>query len=454
MNPVRNKKSKIFADVPKAGRISNGMNPNVVETTYPINFRKDDARVLGEHIKNRRSVVLIGMKRVGISNFLRFFLYHKDISKIYLDKRRHFFIPVDLNDLVEREIYPFWVLTFKRLADSVEKSDMPSSVKKQIDQYFLDSIQSQDLFLTIDNLRKSLSFLCEKEYLPTIFFIRFDRMKDAMTHDLFANIQGLLDATHRRLSYVFTSARALDHIEPTVFTKQSVLAFSENLYVKPAKKTDSKIVFESSVKQYGQKIDAESVNELLKLVDGHTQHLLFALISMRESSSNIKPNELFDFLKNDERISLQSEELWESLLSTEQKILLKIIDKKKLTNDELKAANYLINTGFFDESSFKIFSPIFDFYLKTRLEEKRKESASSDFSKKENALLIFLETNKDQICEREQIIEAVWPEAEALGVTDWAIDRLTARVRNKLKNHDKNYEIVTIKTRGYKLIER
>lgn len=430
------------------------MNSNIVETTYPIDFRKQDAISLGQHIKNRRSVVLIGMKRVGISNFLRFFLYHKDISEKYLDSRKHFFIPVDLNDLVEREIYPFWVLTFKRLNDSVEHSDMPNLIKKEIDQYFLDSIQSQDLFLTIDNLRKSLVYLCENDYLPTIFFLRFDRMKDAMTHDLFANIQGLLDATHNGLSYIFTSARALDHIDPTIFTKQSLLAFSENLYVKPAKKTDSKIVFESSVKQYNQKVGKQTVDELLKLVDGHAQYLLFALISMRESSSNIKPDELFDFLKNDERISLQSEELWESLLSTEQKILLKIIDKKKLTNDELKDANYLINTGFFDESNFKIFSPIFDFYLQTRLEEKRKESASSDFSKKENALLIFLEANKDQICEREQIIEAVWPEAESLGVTDWAIDRLTARVRNKLKSHDKNYEIVTVKTRGYKLIER
>ena len=55
---------------------------------------------------------------------------------------------------------------------------------------------------------------------------------------------------------------------------------------------------------------------------------------------------------------------------------------------------------------------------------------------------------------QEQIIEAVWPETVSLGVTDWAIDRLVARVRAKLKDHDKNYEIVTVKTRGYKLVDR
>ncbi len=429
------------------------MNPNLIEQSYPIDFRKEEAQELGNHIKNRRSVVLIGMKRVGISNFLRFFLYHNGITKQYLDDNKYFFIPVDLNDLVEREIYPFWVLTFKRLADNVEKSDMPAGVKKQIDLYFSDSIQSQDLFLTIDNLRKSLVFLCGKGYLPTIFFIRFDRMKDSITHDFFANFQGLIDATHRHLSYVFTNARPLDHIDPTIFTKQSMFVFSDNLYIKPAKESDTKIVFESTIKQYHLKLSDTSIAQLLKLVDGHTQYLLFALISLREAGIEPEPGKLFEFLKNDERISLQSEELWESLFQSEQEVLLKIISKKDLSEEEIKEGQYLINTGFFDLDTLKIFNPIFDYFIETKGKEKRKENSSSDFSKKENMLLIYLEQNKNQICEREQIIEAVWPEAEALGVTDWAIDRLVARVRAKLKDHNKDYEIVTIKTRGYKLVD-
>ena len=429
------------------------MNASVIEQSYPIEFRQDEARELGSHIKNRRSVVLIGMKRVGISNFLRFFLYHDGISKKYLDDKKYFIVPVDLNDLVERETYPYWVLTFKRLADAVEKGDMPQEIKEQIDFYFSDSIQSQDLFLTIDFLRKSLVYLCDRGYLPTIFFIRFDRMKDALTHDLFANIQGLLDATHQRLSYVFTSARPLDHIDPDIFTRQEVLVFSDNVYIKPAKKDDTQIVFEPSIKRYGLKLNEKTVKELLKLVDGHTQYLLFALISLKESNPNIKPGEIFDFLKNDERIYLQSEELWESLTSEEQDILLNVVTKKKLTDDEIKKAEYLVNTGFFALENLKIFSPIFDFFIKSKA-EKLKEKNSTDFSKKENLLLLFLEQNKNQVCERELIIEAVWPETESLGVTDWAIDRLVARVRTKLKDHDKNYEIVTVKTRGYKLVDK
>jgi hypothetical protein len=46
----------------------------VQETTYPPNFREDDYNTLVDYINHRDSVELIGMKRVGISNFLRFFL--------------------------------------------------------------------------------------------------------------------------------------------------------------------------------------------------------------------------------------------------------------------------------------------------------------------------------------------------------------------------------------------
>src|SRR3989338_10894685 len=121
----------------------------IIEALYPISFRKSDAQKLGQHLKDRNSVVLIGIKRVGISNFLRFFLNHKEIAKKYIaDGNSHLFIPVDLNDLVEREVFPFWILTLKRILDSAEKSDLKEHTKKYIERLFLDCMQSKDTFLT------------------------------------------------------------------------------------------------------------------------------------------------------------------------------------------------------------------------------------------------------------------------------------------------------------------
>ena len=167
------------------------MDAPVTEVTYPVDFREEDARQLGEHIRNRHSVEMIGMKRVGISNFLRFFLYHKDIVPTYIDKQKqHLFIPVDLDDLVEREIYPFWTLTLKRVVDACEHSSLPEETKSKINSLFLTSIQSQDLFFVIDAVRQALVKTVEAGISPTLFFLRFDRLQDAFNPSFFDNLEG------------------------------------------------------------------------------------------------------------------------------------------------------------------------------------------------------------------------------------------------------------------------
>lgn len=429
------------------------MNSSVLEAGYPLSFRENDAQALGTQLKNRHSVVLIGMKRVGISNFLRFFLSHKEIGKTYInDDRNHLFIPVDLNDLVEREIFPFWVLTLKRIADTANGSSLDISVKKHIENLFLDSIQSQDLFLTIDSVRKSLLELIRHNVLPTIFYLRFDRMKDAATPAFFDNLQGLIDATNRNLSYVFTSVRSLDSLAPNVFPKSSVAVFANNIYIKPAQRTDSEIIFSSSSAFYKLSIPESLRKDLFTLIDGYIQYLQYSLISLHEKNTLPKTQQsLFDSLITDERIALQSEELWESLSSIEQKVLLKIAGDENLSKEEKKQANYLWETGLLNEKSL-IFSPLFEHFLHEKSREKILKNQRIELSKKENVLLQLLTSKQNDICEREEIIEIVWPEMEALGVSDWAIDRLVARLRTKLKLQKSSQEIITVKTRGYKLV--
>lgn len=428
------------------------MKSSVLESTYPITFRKSEAEKLGILLKNRRSAVLIGMKRVGISDFLRFFLYNQEVIKTYIKDYGNFFIFVDLNDLVEREVFPFWILTLKRIYDAVEESDIDKKIKKQISNFFLDSIQTQDLFLTLDYVRKSLKFLSDTGIKTTIFFLRFDRLKDSATPELFDNLQGMSDSSNHKISYVFTSVRSFDDLFPAIFKKHDLSYFADSVYIKPNTNEDARIVLNANKKQRDVVISKELEDNLMELVDGHSQYLQYSLITIHENNKTIKDrNELENLLLSDERISLQSEEIWESLTNTEKDLLLKIINKNKLTKEEKEEALYLEKTGFYNEKGYQIFSPIFANFIKIKELEKKRESALIELSKKELMLLKHLEEHLNEVCEREQIIEAVWPEAEAMGVSDWAIDRLVARLRNKLKNQNKKYEIVTIKTRGYKL---
>ncbi len=428
------------------------MDNHIEESLYPITFRKKDAANLGQYLKNRNSVVLVGMKRVGISNFLRFFLYHKGIQKKYInDNKNHLFIPVDLNDLVERELYPFWVLTLKRIEDAVKASEIPADAKQYIDTLFSDSIQSKDLFLTIDSIRKSLLYLVEKNIIPTIFFLRFDRMKDVVTPEFFSNLQGLIDACHRNLSFVFTSARSLESLSPEVFSRASISAFARTMYVAPGSTDDAEIIFENTAKKNNVAFSKEEKKKILSIVDGYAQYLQFALSYLYEKKKTKIDEKLFDELLKDERIALQSEELWESLLDEEKEIVLKAFENKKITLEERDIAAYLWNTGMMEEDG-KFFSPLYEKFIEETIKTKKVSPPNIELSKKEHLLLTLLEENRGALCERETIIQKVWPEVESYGVSDWAVDRLVARLRQKLKQIDNKFEIVTVKTRGYKLL--
>jgi len=145
--------------------------PSII-TQLPLIFRYEDAKELGSHLSNHHSVVLLGIKRVGISIFLRFFTNRDDVIKNYInDSRKHLFIPVNLIDLVECEIAPFWTLTLKRIVDSVESSEISEKTKQEIRELFLESIQLQDLFFTIDSARLSVRKIIEEGFLPTLFLL-------------------------------------------------------------------------------------------------------------------------------------------------------------------------------------------------------------------------------------------------------------------------------------------
>lgn len=433
------------------------MEFEVIEQTYPEDFRSETTRALAEQLDKRHSVVFIGMRRVGISNYLRFFLYHKKLKHQFLHKSKNLFIPVDLNDLIERTVSPFWILTLKRILDAVESAGFEPKTKKYIENLFLDGIQSKNLFLLIENIKKALAKIISEGVYPTIFFIRFDRIAEDASADFFANLEGIQTSTHNKLSFVFTTSRGLDSVSPKVFSHTSLSLAQAQIFLKPAEEKDLRTICDAYIKRFGLRISEDLENELIRLTGGYVQYLQLALISLNEPENNInEPLELSKFLMSDERINLQSEELWEGLTSVEQQSIIKIFKDQTLEEKELKESKYLLDSGFVtvDKGEYKIFSPLFEKFLEGK-NNKAVESARGklELSKKEHLLFSYLKENLDEICEREAIIEAVWPEEEALGVSDWAIDRLVARLRKKMKEEGE-FEIVTVKTRGFKLVSK
>jgi len=84
----------------------------------------------------------------------------------------------------------------------------------------------------------------------------------------------------------------------------------------------------------------------------------------------------------------------------------------------------------------------------------RVERRVVELSAKEFALLVYLHERHGEVCSKDDIGNAVWPEYQE-GVYDYQIENLVSRLRSKLEPDPANPQLlVTVRGLGYKLVTR
>jgi hypothetical protein len=67
-------------------------------------------------------------------------------------------------------------------------------------------------------------------------------------------------------------------------------------------------------------------------------------------------------------------------------------------------------------------------------------------------LLELLYLNLGRICDRNAVVEAVWPDADGAGVSEQAVDALVRRLRDRLDEIDPDWQyIITVRGHGFRL---
>jgi DNA-binding winged helix-turn-helix (wHTH) protein len=166
-----------------------------------------------------------------------------------------------------------------------------------------------------------------------------------------------------------------------------------------------------------------------------------------------------DFLIGQKKIYRALSDIWNELTPSEQVF---IREGKSIETAEM----YLNEVGLMKEGIVQI--PLLIEWIKnlpaTKEDLSIDESArviklgekviSDDLTKAEYRLLAYLLKHRDQIVERDQIIEAVWTEGKSIdGVTEQAVDQLVFRLRRKIEKDPNNpSHILTVKGRGIKLV--
>jgi DNA-binding response OmpR family regulator len=80
------------------------------------------------------------------------------------------------------------------------------------------------------------------------------------------------------------------------------------------------------------------------------------------------------------------------------------------------------------------------------------EGKELSLSGEQYRLLAFLSENAGRVCTKDEVVTVVWPNIEAAGVSEEAIDSLVHRVRERLRQAGATRQfIVTVRGQGYRL---
>ncbi len=423
------------------------MHPFDIVSSSDFSLRADES--LTAFLEQRKSVAFIGMKRVGINAFLRQYLRRRKnegvlrVGAAHTAPRPPLLIPIDLNNLVERNLYALWTLTLKTLLDSVHEHLENQSVREQSEALFTQSIQLRDVFFATHAVQRLLDHLSENGRPVTLFFLRFDRLQQVITNEFIFNLHGLKDRLPS-LSYVVTSYRPLHELVPHVFPQSSAQSFFAQQFILPLNQEEQESFLPRLHKAHEVSCSPQVMQELKRLCGGHVQYLQLATLHLKntpdlwEEAARLETS-----LRTDENIMLLSEEIFTSLTADEQKYL------KNLSQSNELAPDYLQQSGILNAQG-DIFSPLFFWSIHHSMRTNKKDL--SEFTKKEQRFFDCLLGEKGNLVTRNAIIEAVWQEESELGVSDWAVDRLAARVRRKLLAQRSPYQLQTVVSRGYKLL--
>lgn len=400
-------------------------------------FRELEVNKLNEHIRYEHSVEMVGMKRVGLGDFLQYFLSLPPLSPGVL------YVRVHMQELVERDLYSFWRLTYIRFVEAVDTWQKQHKTNLGIK---LPKKAGNDVFEVYHNVLKLVEELLKKKIHPVFFFIRFDRLINLFTPDFFDSLRALRAYGPPHPTLIFTSWRSLKdvHYENELIKRASLKSFVYTDYFLPAEKTDAASLLERYSSHYQVPFTTQE-KELILTLTGHHAHYIKLCVLVAKELKTRSVKELERAIFTDERIEMQSEELYESLTRQEQLFL------QNSSNAKTPPPPYVLKTGIIGKNG-RIFSPIFERYIREFKRTFTLEAFMERLTKKEKLLFELLLENMYTVVEREQIMRHVWSEIEdEADVSDWTLDKLVARLREKIDLYRAPYTILTYKTRGFKL---
>ena len=416
---------------------------------------------------------------VGLSNSGKSYLLRTLAGSAGEGSAAGLFVYVDFNLMLEASEQGFYELVLRCLMEELRGPEQRSDVLSRLQNAYRTLVAPPSAFQIPLSFSEALTAVCES--LPTqlvLLFDEFDEPFEQIEGRAFLNLRALKDKYRSRLCYVTATDRRLLSIRRGRDVEEFIELFEPfTRFLGGLEADDVEQVIAWLASQEGYTFDDEDRAFVQHHADGHLGLLVATCRSLGEVTGQPVRDAGQDWLIHrqvreqfDRDLTVQSEcrKLWDDLTESHQEALMAIVGAEESIDE--RALDSLRNKGLLRPGDDLLFSPIFEgFVRRQRLTRRRRvegvridvESGSvwvngrqtPTLTDLEYRLLLLLYGRLDKICDKYQIVEAVWGEEYIDQVDDARIDKLLSRLRAKIEPDPRQPQyLITVRGRGYKLI--
>lgn len=442
----------------------------------PLSYRQEIVSPVMQCLLAGESCAIVGTAGTGKSNLLSF-LARPDVCEAYLGNPHVEFLLfyVDLNRLPERSEWGFWELLLHTVVDALSEADVGSAWLTRATDLHQRAKDTRDELVAQRCFETTVKVLCgEPLWRPVLLLDGFDDVWRTLSNTVFLTLRGLRDEFKYRLSFVVATrdelSRSREGIEGChdFYELVSLNTFG----LGPHSDADARNQIDRFAIRRDESIPEERIEQLLDLSGRHPGILRAAYRAVADGGVSAD-GELADQLAQEFTVQKECEEIWNSLGQDERQALLALGSAPiGPTGSSDRDVHRLLHLkGLVNPDGTRPFCVVFEIYISQlssaqpkRLELDEEKGAvtidgkpiEGELTRYERALLSYLYGRRGEVCERKEIMNALYPDDEEWtdedALFDRRLDTTVRRLRDKIEPDRKNPQfVVTVRDRGYKL---
>lgn len=446
----------------------------------PDILRNDDRSFVLERLADGDCCAIVGVSNSGKSYLLRT-LARPAVRRAVLGERtdQDLYVYVDFNLMLEATEQGFYELILRCIMEQLAQREVDPAMMGRLQRAYDTLIAPPSPFQISLSFSEGLMCVCQGlKHDLVLLFDEFDEPFEQIDGRAFLNLRALKDKYRRRFSFVTATDRRPSEIR----RGRDIDEFNELIepftrYLGNLSQEDAHRVIDWVASQERYTFDDQDRAFLHHHANGHLGLLLSISRALGEVTGEEERDAGQDWLihrqvreqlDHDSHVQAEIRKLWEDLTEPQKEGILSLVTGKEGVDD--RVLKTLRASGLIQPDQNLLFSPLFESFVRRQrlTRERRQEGVRLDvesgnvwvdgspiptLTDLEYRLLLLLYGRLNMICDKYQIVEAVWGEDYIDQVDDARIDKLISRLRSKIEPDSRNPRyIVTIRGRGYKLI--